>query len=212
MSGGCCEVPTCSDGGDGGVRYRRVLWAALVINAAMFAVEMTAGVRAGSSSLRADALDFLGDAANYGISLFVVGMALHYRARAALAKGLTMGAFGIWVLGSTIWHAFAGTVPDAGTIGAVGLLAFAANAAVLGLLWMYRHGDANMRSVWLCSRNDVLANVAVMLAALGVAGTGTPWPDIAVAAVIAGLALHGASQIIRAARIELRDPAIVPAE
>ncbi len=157
--------------------YRRVLWAVLAINAAMFAVEVIAGLAAGSAALQADALDFLGDAANYAISLFVVGMALRYRASAALAKGATMAAFGLWVIGTVVWHAWHGTLPSAFTMGTVGLAALLANAATFGLLWAYRHGDANMRSAWICTRNDVLGNLAVLLAALGVFGTGTGWPD-----------------------------------
>lgn len=194
--------------------YRRVLWIALIINAAMFVTEIGAGLVAGSVSLQADALDFLADAGNYGISLFVVGMALQFRARAALAKGATMGLFGLWVIGATIWHAVSGTLPNAVTMGAVGFAALAANTAVLAILWAYRSGDSNMRSVWLCSRNDVIGNAAVLLAALGVFGTGTGWPDVIVAGVMATLALWGAWQIILQALGELREePAVtVPAE
>jgi len=186
----------------------------LAINAGMFLVEIVAGLAAGSTSLQADALDFLADAGNYGISLFVVGMALRYRAMAALAKGATMGLFGLWVIGITAWHVVNGTLPHAATMGAVGFAALLANAAVLGLLWAYRAGDANMRSVWLCSRNDVIGNGAVLLAALGVFGTGTGWPDVIVAAVMAVLALQGAWVSIRLALGELReDRAVaVPAE
>jgi Co/Zn/Cd efflux system component len=184
--------------------YRRVLWIVLAINAGMFLVEIVAGLAAQSASLQADALDFLADAANYGISLFVVGLALRYRAMAALTKGLSMGAFGLWVIGTVIWHAIMGTVPEAITMGAVGVAALLANAASFGLLWAYRTGDANMRSVWLCSRNDVIANLAVLLAALGVFGTGTGWPDIIVAAVMASLALQGAWVVVRHSLAELR--------
>jgi Co/Zn/Cd efflux system component len=184
--------------------YRRVLWIVLAINAGMFLVEIVAGLAAGSASLQADALDFLADAANYGISLFVVGLALRYRAIAALTKGLSMGAFGLSVIGTVIWHAIVGTVPEAITMGAVGVAALLANAATFGLLWAFRTGDANMRSVWLCSRNDVIANLAVLLAALGVFGTGTGWPDVIVAAVMASLALHGAWVVIRYSLAELR--------
>ena len=184
--------------------YRRVLWAVLVINAAMFAVEIGAGVLAGSASLQADALDFMGDAANYGISLFVVGMALRYRALAAFAKGTSMGLFGIWVLGVAAWHAWHGTLPHAFTMGAVGFSALAANAASFGLLWRFRGGDANMRSAWICTRNDVLGNLAVLLAALGVFGTGTGWPDIVVAAVMATLALQGAWIVLQQSLAELQ--------
>ena len=184
--------------------YRRVLWAVLTINAAMFAVEIGAGVAAESASLQADALDFLGDAGNYAISLFVVGMALRYRAAAALFKGATMAAFGLWVIGVTIWHAYFGTLPQALTMGAVGVSALAANAASFALLWAFRGGDANMRSAWICTRNDVLGNLAVLLAALGVFGTGTGWPDLVVAAVMAGLALQGAALVLMQALGEIR--------
>ncbi|MBN8955573.1 MAG: cation transporter [Rhizobiales bacterium] len=184
--------------------YKRALWIVLIVNAAMFAVEVGAGVAAGSASLQADALDFLGDAANYGISLFVAGMALRYRATAALAKGATMGIFGLWVIGTVIWHAVHGTLPSAFTMGAVGVAALAANAASFGLLYAYRHGDANMRSAWICTRNDVLGNIAVLLAAAGVFGTGTGWPDIIVAAVMASLAIQGAVVVFRQAVNELR--------
>jgi Co/Zn/Cd efflux system component len=184
--------------------YRRVLWAALAINAMMFTVEIGAGLRAGSASLQADALDFFGDAANYGISLFVVGLALRYRATAALVKGITMGLFGTWVLGVAIWHFIAGTMPEATTMGAVGFLALAANAASFGLLWAYRGGDANMRSAWICTRNDVLGNLAVLFAALGVFGTGSSLPDIVVAIIMSGLAIQGSSLVVRHAIVEFR--------
>lgn len=202
MSASCCHHE--SDPGRDGA-YRRILWIVLGINAAMFLVEIGAGLAAGSASLQADALDFLGDAANYGISLFVVGMALRYRAMAAFAKGASMGAFGLWVIGVTGWHALHGTVPSAVTMGVVGTAALLANTAVFGLLWAYRHGDANMRSVWICSRNDVLGNLAVLLAALGVFGTGTGWPDVIVAAIMAALAIQGAAVVLRQSSEELRE-------
>jgi Co/Zn/Cd efflux system component len=192
--------------------YRRVLWIVLAINAVMFMVEIGAGLVAGSASLQADALDFLGDAANYAISLIVVGMALRYRATAALAKGVTMGLFGLWVIGTVVWYAVHGTLPSAFTMGAVGFAALAANAASFGLLWAYRSGDANMRSAWICTRNDVLGNLAVLLAAIGVFGTGTGWPDIIVAAIMAALALQGAIIVVRQSLAELRQPVAVPAE
>src|ERR1700730_13977374 len=191
---------------------RRVLWVVLAISAVMFMVEIGAGLVAGSASLQADALDFLGDAANYAISLIVVGMALRYRATAALAKGMTMGRFGLWVIGTVVWHALHGTLPSAFTMGAVGFAALAANAASFGLLWAYRSGDANMRSAWICTRNDVLGNLAVLLAAIGVFGTGTGWPDIIVAAIMAALALQGAIIVVRQSLTELRQPVALPAE
>ena len=184
-------------------RYRTVLWIALVVNAAMFTVEIVSGMRAESASLLADALDFLGDAANYGISLWVLGRGLSTRAQAALIKAFSMAAFGLWVLGYTIWHITTGVIPNAPTMGLIGVLALTANLGVAGLLYTYRGGDSNMRSVWLCTRNDALGNVAVMLAALGVFGTGAAWPDVIVASLIAGLALWAAWQVIHQARGEL---------
>jgi Co/Zn/Cd efflux system component len=213
MADHCCTPPPLHLGSPKqSATYKHVLWTVLCINAAMFVVEVGAGLAAGSASLQADALDFLGDAANYGISLFVVGMALRYRASAALAKGASMGLFGVWVIGTVIWHAVHATLPSAITMGTIGFAALAANAASFGLLWGYRHGDANMRSAWICTRNDVLGNLAVLLAALGVFGTGTGWPDVIVAAIMAALALQGAAIVIRQSLGELRQPVTVPAE
>lgn len=211
----CCCTPPPLDLGKPKAEvaaFRRVLWAVLGINAAMFLVEVGAGLAAGSASLQADALDFLGDAANYAISLLVVGMALRYRAAAALAKGASMGLFGIWVIGTVLWHAWHGTLPSAFTMGAIGAAALAANAASFGLLWRHRRGDANMMSAWICTRNDVLGNLAVLLAAAGVFGTGTGWPDVIVAAIMAALAIQGAATVIRHSRAELRRPVAAPAE
>ncbi len=184
--------------------YRRVLWIALGVNAAMFVIEVFAGFAAGSVSLQADALDFLGDAANYAISLTVLTMSLSWRARAALLKGATMGGFGLWVLAAATINLVNGRAPDPMTMGAVGFLALAANLGVAALLYRFREGDANMRSVWLCTRNDAIGNVAVMAAALGVFGTGGNWPDIVVAAVMASLALSAAFEIIRRSAVELK--------
>jgi len=200
MTTSCCDH--CHELDPSGP-HRRVLWIALVINAAMFAVEIGAGAAAGSASLQADALDFLGDAANYLVSLFVVGMALRYRAMAALLKGSSMGVVGLWVIGVTIWHALHGTLPEAVTMGAVGVAALIANGISFALLWAYRSADANMRSAWICTRNDVLGNLAVLLAAVGVFGTGTGWPDIIVAAIMSSLALQGATVVIRQSLGEL---------
>lgn len=214
MADCCCSPPTLNLDPHRGnaAKYRRVLWFVLTINAAMFVVEVGAGLATGSASLQADALDFLGDAANYGISVFVVGIALRFRASAALAKGATMGALGLWVVATVIWHAAHGTLPSAFTMSAVGCVALSANAASFGLLWAYRYGDANMRSAWICTRNDVLGNVAVLFAALGVFGTGTGWPDVIVAAIMAALALQGSVTVVRQAFSELRRPLSVPAE
>ncbi len=212
MADRCCTPPPLDAGTpDEIAAYRRVLCAVLIINAAMFVVEVGAGLAAGSVSLQADALDFLGDAANYAISLFVVGMALRYRAAAALAKGASMGLFGLWVVSTVIWHVWHGTLPSAFTMGVIGLGALAANAGSFGLLWRHRHGDANMRSAWICTRNDVLGNLAVLLAAAGVFGIGTGWPDVIVAAVLAVLALQGATVVIHQSVGELRGAVIRPA-
>jgi Co/Zn/Cd efflux system component len=183
--------------------YRRILGVALVVNLAMFVVEIGAGLAAQSASLLADSLDFLGDAANYGLSLFVLGMALRWRARASLIKAASMGLFGVWVAGTTIQHALAGTVPDAPVMGFVGTLALIANLGVAALLWRWREGDSNMRSIWICTRNDAIGNLAVLAAAAGVLGSGAGWPDYAVAAIMSGLALVGAVQVTRQAVAEL---------
>ncbi len=184
--------------------YQRVLWIAFVVNAAMFVVEIVAGVTAGSAALKADSLDFLGDAANLAITLFALGLAGAWPSRAALLKGLSMGAFGLFVLGDTVVKAATGGVPEPLTMGVVGTMALAANAGVALLLYSHRNGDSNRRSAWLCSRNDAIGNLAVLLAASGVFASGTGWPDFIVAAVMAALALSGARQIIAQAVGELR--------
>lgn len=199
----CCSGG-CSSGKDVvSPRFRKALWVALVINALMFLVEIAGGLRSGSVSLLADAVDFAGDAANYGLSLAVLAMGALWRARAALIKGLTMGGYGLFVLGKTAWAAVSGIPPEPVTMGAIALLALAANASVAWMLYAFRDGDANMRSVWLCSRNDAIINVAVGLAALGVLGTGTAWPDLLVAMVIATLALSAGWSVVRQARGEI---------
>ena len=198
-SGGCISAPALPD-----PRFRRALWVALVVNALMAGVEFAGGLQAGSVSLLADAVDFAGDAANYALSLAVLSMGLLWRARAALVKGLCMGAYGVFVLIRTGWAMYAGEPPEAFTMGAIALLALAANLGVAVMLYTFRSGDANMRSVWLCSRNDAIVNVAVFAAALGVFGTGSAWPDLLVAVLIAGLALWAAVVVVRQARGEIR--------
>ena len=185
-------------------RWRRALWIALWVNLAFFVIELWAGLAAGSVSLLADAVDFAGDAANYGLSLAVLSMALVWRSRAAWVKGASMLGYGLLVLAKSLWLWQHGGVPDAFTMGVVGLLALLANTGVAVMLYAWRHGDANMRSVWLCSRNDALSNLAVMLAAAGVFGTGSAWPDLVVAAIMAGLALSAGVSVMRQARTELR--------
>jgi Co/Zn/Cd efflux system component len=205
---GCCGEEVRFDGMS--AAYKRRLWLVIVINASMFAVEMAAGQAAQSQALKADALDFLGDALTYGLSLAVIGMAVRVRATAALVKGLSLLAMGVWVLGTTLYHVLYLGVPQAGIMGGIGFLALAANVASVLLLMGYKDGDSNVRSVWLCSRNDAIGNVAVMLAALGVWGSGTGWPDVIVAAAMAGLFVNSAVQIIRQAQGERRATAPVP--
>jgi len=177
--------------------FRNVLWVALWVNLAMFVVEIIAGYLGDSMSLQADALDFFGDAANYAISLLVLGMALQIRARAALIKGVTMGVIGLWVLGNALYRTYSGSEPEPMIMGGIALLALVANVSVAILLYRYREGDANMRSIWLCSRNDAIGNMAVLIAAASVATTATRWPDLTVAGIIAFLSLSSAYQIIR---------------
>ncbi len=184
-------------------RYRRILWIALAVNAVMFFVELAAGLRSGSLSLLADAIDFAGDAANYAVSLAVLSAALTWRARTALLKSFCMMGFGVFVLGRALYSVFHGATPDAATMGAVGLLALIANLSVAWMLYAFREGDANMQSVWLCSRNDAISNIAVMVAAMGVLGSGSAWPDLTVAAIMATLALTGGWSVMQHARREL---------
>lgn len=192
--------------------YCRILWIALVINAAMFLVEIGAGYQSGSLSLLADAIDFAGDAANYAVSLAVLSAALAWRARAALVKALAMVVFGLFVLGQAVWRLGTDGVPVAFTVGMIGVLALVANLSVASMLYAYREGDANMRSVWLCSRNDALGNLAVIAAALGVFGTGKAWPDLAVAAIMGGLALHSGASVLRQSLEEIRHAQAPPSD
>jgi Co/Zn/Cd efflux system component len=199
-----CHSTLCDAAPAADPRYRRILWTALAINAAMFVIELGAGIRADSLALFADSIDFLGDAANFGLSLAVLAMLPVWRSRAALVKGATMLAFGVFVLAQAAWNAYSGSAPEPIVMGWVGALALIANVSVAVMLFAYRGGDANMRSVWLCSRNDAIGNVAVMIAALGVFGTGAAWPDLAVAVVMAALAIAGGASVIGQARGELR--------
>ena len=192
---GCCGNDAKFDGISDD--YKRRLWLVIAINALMFVVEMSAGRLAQSQALQADALDFLGDAFTYGLSLAVIGSSIAVRTNAALFKGISLLAVGAWVFGSTVYRVFYGGVPTAEIMGGVGFLALVANVASVLLLMSYKDGDANVRSVWLCSRNDAIGNVAVMFAALGVWGTATGWPDLIVAAIMASLFLSSAIQIIK---------------
>lgn len=204
---GCCHDTSCGIDGAPDPRFRRALWIVLAINLAMFGVEMVSGLFAHSVSLQADALDFLGDSANYILTLMVLGMSMRWRSGAAFVKGATMGLFGLWVIGQAAWNLYYGALPGAFVMGSIGFLALVANVASAGLLYTFRSGNANMRSVWLCSRNDAIGNVAVMLAAGGVFSLGSAWPDLVVALVMAGLALSSSVLILRQAAGELRGQA-----
>jgi Co/Zn/Cd efflux system component len=207
QSSGCgCQGNPRFDGVD--PRYKRVLWTVISINAAMFVVEMIAGQLAGSQALQADALDFLGDTLTYGVSLAVIGRSLGVRSNAAMVKGLSLSLMGIWVFGSTLYHVLILGLPRAEIMGGIGILALSANLASVLLLLRYKDGDANVRSVWLCSRNDAIGNVAVMIAALAVWKTTSAWPDLLVAGIMAGIFLLSATQILRQAWLERREDAM----
>lgn len=200
MSEACCPTPTPPTG----ISYRRVLWIALFANAVMFAVEVVAAYFSGSSALAADAADFLGDSANYALSLGAIAIGGAWISRVALLKGAAMSAYGVGVLVYAGWRVWLGLPPEPVTMGVIGLAALLVNFGVAALLYRFREGDANMRSVWLCTRNDVIANALVLVAAAGVFGTGTVWPDVAVAAMLALLGLSSGRIVIRQARAELR--------
>ena len=206
---GCCGDDVKFDGAT--KQFRRALWAVIAINGAMFVIEMAAGAFAGSRALQADALDFLGDTATYALSLSVLGMAMRVRAGAALVKGGALGLMGLWVLGATAYQVLVLGVPRAEIMGAIGFLALAANLTSVLLLMRFRDGDANVRSVWLCSRNDAIGNIAVMVAAAGVWLTGTAWPDLLVAAAMATIFLYSAVQILRHAISDWRQAEAPPA-
>ena len=203
-SGGCCGCSSGTvtfDGTDH--RYRRVLWIVILLNAAMFFVEMGGGIASGSLALQADSLDFAGDAMTYGLSLAVIGMAAAVRAKAALLKGFSLGLIDAYILGSALYRTFVVGVPEPLTMGVIGVAALAVNLGSVALLWKWREGDANVRSVWLCSRNDAIGNLAVLGAAGIVALTGTQWADLAVAALMSCLFLSTSVQVVKAARTEL---------
>lgn len=210
MSASCCGHMPKFEGLS--ADYKRRLWLVIAINGAMFFFELAAGALSGSQALQSDALDFAADATTYGISLAVIGASIAVRARAALLKAASLTLMAIWVLGSTAYHVLVLGVPRAEIMGAVGVLALLANLASVLILVRYKDGDANVRSVWLCSRNDAIGNIAVMCAALGVWGTATKWPDLLVAAIMAGLFLTSSFQILRQSTRELRTSKIVAAE
>ena len=188
-------------------KFRMALWIALWINLSMFLVELVGGAYAHSSALWADSLDFFGDAVNYGISLAVLGASLYWRATVALIKGLTMAAFGLVVMAKVIYAYLLGISPEAITMSIIGAIALLANVITAVILYAFRDGDSNMKSVWLCSRNDAIGNVAVIFAAIGVFGTGSLWPDMIVAVIMASLGLTAGYQVVKQALQERRTPA-----
>lgn len=184
--------------------YRRALWTVVLLNVGYGAVEIVAGLMSGSQALMADSLDFLGDGTITLMGLIAIGWSLAWRARAALLQGLFLGALGVGVVASSIYRVFVLYQPEAGTMGLFGAIALAINVISALVLLPHRKGDANVRAVWLFSRNDALGNVAVIAAAGLVAWTGTPWPDLAVAIIVAGLFLQSSVSIVRDARSDLR--------
>ena len=200
MSGQCCQNQPKFDGVS--IGFKRALWIVIVINGVMFVVEMIAGRISQSQALQADALDFFADTITYGLSLYVIGLSIKVRSSAALLKGLSLAIMGLWVLGSTVYQSFLPDVPQAEVMGLIGFLALLANSLSVLLLIRYRNGDANVRSAWLCSRNDAIGNIAVMLAGSGVWVTNSAWPDLVVASLMAGLFFWSAVQIIHLAYVE----------
>lgn len=199
----CCNDKACEIEALRGRQSSTLKWV-LGINAAMFVVELTAGLMSGSLSLLADSLDMLGDALVYGFSIYVVARGARMKARAALFKGIIMALFGLFVLGQAIYRMLFPHVPVFEVIGVIGLLAFAANSLCFVLLWRHRSDDINMSSVWLCSRNDLIANVSVLFAAAGVWLTHSGWPDILVGLALAALFVRSALFVLRGAIRELR--------
>ncbi len=205
MSAGCSSCASASSTPVVDKTYRKILWFALIVNAAMFIIELIAGALGQSLALTADAMDFFSDAANYAITLVVLGMSLTVRSKAALFKGVCMGLVGLYVLYASVSHIIEGTVPRAEVMGIIGFLALITNVVVALLLFRHRDGDANRQSIWICSRNDAIANIAVMMAGAGVWASKTGWPDILIGLGIAGLGLWGAGQIIKKSLQELSE-------
>ncbi|MBY6185277.1 cation transporter [Marinobacter hydrocarbonoclasticus] len=205
---GCCNHNAQFDGAS--AQYRRILWLIIAINGVMFLVEMVAGIGAQSQALQADALDFLGDTLTYGISLWAIGKALSVRANVAMFKGVSLLLMSLWVMGSTLYRVFVLNAPDPYTMGSIAIAAFIANLASVLLLARYKDGDANVRSVWLCSRNDAIGNLVVVAAASGVWASSSAWPDLAVAFVLSALFLSSSWQILKLAIQERQTSRALP--
>ena len=201
----CCQAKSCELEAFRG-RQSKVLWIALAINGVMFGLEFFVGLQTGSTSLLADSLDMLGDALVYGFTLYVVGLSVRWKASAALLKGIIMAGFGIMVLAQAGYHLVSSDVPDFRIMGAIGVLALLANGTCLLLLTKRRNDDLNMRSTWLCSRNDIIANVGILIAAVGVFASGSRWPDLAIGLLITAVYMRSAVYVIRQATTALRHP------
>ncbi|OMH33288.1 cation diffusion facilitator family transporter [Motiliproteus sp. MSK22-1] len=207
MGSNCCQGVKFEGVSSG---YKRILWIVIAINFTMFLVEISAGWNAQSQALKADALDFLADSTTYAISLYVIGKSIQLRSTAALFKGISLSLIGVWVLASTLYRLFVAPSPEPFIMGSVAMLALIANLLSVLLLIKYRDGDSNVRSVWLCSRNDAIGNIAVLLAAAAVWQTKTPWPDLLVALLMASLFLSSSFQIIKQSLDEKRQASEQP--
>ena len=202
MSANCCADKKFDGVSE---RYKRILLVVIALNALMFGVEITGGIFSQSQALQADALDFLADSLSYGMSLWVIGRSMTLRSSVAIVKGVSLAAMGGWVLLSTIYRIFTEHTPEPFTMGWIAVCALGVNLLSVLLLLTYKDGDANVRSVWLCSRNDAIGNVAVMLAAVAVAYTQSGWPDLIVAFLMSGLFFNSSIQIIRQSIKERRE-------
>lgn len=200
---GCCDHDDIDLAALQVKSFRRVLWAVLIINGTMFFAEFSSAFFAGSVSLQADALDFLGDTVTYAITLMAMSYPLKVRAKVAMFKGVSLGLLGLWVYGQMIYYLLNDQIPSFEIMGIMGIIAFFANLFSAILLYRYRVGDSNMQSVWLCSRNDAIGNLAIIIAASGVFVTGTGWPDFVVATIMATLSVTAGYRIITLARSEL---------
>ena len=205
---GCCDHDDIDLAALKVVSFRRVLWAVLIINGVMFVAEFSSAFFAGSVALQADALDFLGDTVTYAITLMAMGYPLRVRAKVALLKGASLGLLGLWVYGQMLYYLYLGKVPSFEIMGSMGIIAFFANLFSAVLLYRYRVGDSNMQSVWLCSRNDAIGNLAIIVAASGVFATGAGWPDFLVATIMATLSVTASVRIIRLATQEVKASSI----
>ncbi len=204
MSDNCCDNVCKVELDKTNQSFKKILWIALVLNFSMFFVEVAFGVLSHSLSLKADAIDFLGDSANYFVTLFVLNSAIEKRAKVSLLKAAFMFSFGLWILTEAIIRFITPEIPNPFTMSWVGTLALVINAGVALLLYRFRNGDSNMQSVWLCSRNDAIGNIAVILASVGVFYFSSKWPDLVVALFMAVLSVNSSYRVLKLASKELK--------